>query len=218
MTRRRSTAPARTDRRALEDSAAVAACDGARSGHVRPMRDGDIGMLTFFDLANVGSVSAVMTEDLGFVEGGRVRVLGRAAGEARGCALGIGQFSATEAAEAFAMSAPVHRRRGAGAQSGKRRPERRANGRGIGTDVRALAESRLRAAERGDRGNRALGGLFRSDARELDRRVAETVHRRRVKGDGGHGGPPHCWRAKDDSDLLPPATSPAQESMRLRSR
>ncbi len=56
-------------------------------------------MLTFFDLANVGSVSAVMTEDLGYVERGRVRVLGRAAGEARGCALGIGQFSATEAAE-----------------------------------------------------------------------------------------------------------------------
>ena len=68
---------------------------------LRPMADGEIGMLTFFDLANVGSVSAVMTEDLGFVERGRVRVLGRAAGEARGCALGIGQFSATEAAEAL---------------------------------------------------------------------------------------------------------------------
>ena len=67
---------------------------------LRPMADGEIGMLTFFDLANVGSVSAVMTEDLGFVERGRVRVLGRAAGEARGCALGIGQFSATEAGEA----------------------------------------------------------------------------------------------------------------------
>src|SRR5271156_2507037 len=66
---------------------------------LRPVPDGEIGLLTFFDLANVGSVSAVMTEDLGFVEGGRVRVLGRAAGEARGCALGIGQFSAPEAAE-----------------------------------------------------------------------------------------------------------------------
>jgi hypothetical protein len=60
-----------------------------------PVADGEIGMLTFFDLANVGSVSAVMTEDLGIVEGGRVRVLGRGvAGEARGCALAIGQFSA----------------------------------------------------------------------------------------------------------------------------
>jgi Acyl-protein synthetase, LuxE len=66
---------------------------------LRAMPDGEIGLLTFFDLANVGSVSAVMTEDLGIVEGGRVRVLGRAAGEARGCALGIGQFSAHEAAE-----------------------------------------------------------------------------------------------------------------------
>jgi hypothetical protein len=66
---------------------------------MRPMADGEIGMLTFFDLANVGSVSAVITEDLGYVERGRVRVFGRAAGEARGCALGIGQFSVTEAAE-----------------------------------------------------------------------------------------------------------------------
>jgi Acyl-protein synthetase, LuxE len=68
---------------------------------LRPMPDGEIGMLTFFDLANVDSVSAVMTEDLGFVERGRVRVLGRAAGEVRGCALGIGQFSATQAGEAI---------------------------------------------------------------------------------------------------------------------
>ena len=60
-----------------------------------PVADGEIGMLTFFDLANVGSVSAVMTEDFGIVERGRVRVLGRGvAGEARGCALAIGQFSA----------------------------------------------------------------------------------------------------------------------------
>jgi hypothetical protein len=66
-----------------------------------PVADGEIGLLTFFDLANVGSVSAVMTEDLGMVERGRVRMLGRAAGgEIRGCALGIGQFSATEASGA----------------------------------------------------------------------------------------------------------------------
>jgi len=66
---------------------------------LRPVPDGEIGLLTFFDLANVGSVSAVMTEDLGWIERGRVRVLGRATGrDARGCALAIGQFSATEAA------------------------------------------------------------------------------------------------------------------------
>jgi len=68
---------------------------------LRPLADGEIGMLTFFDLANVGSVSAVMTEDLGYVEDGRVRMLGRAAGEARGCALGIGEFAAAGAAEAI---------------------------------------------------------------------------------------------------------------------
>ncbi|HEV2170984.1 MAG TPA: hypothetical protein VGR40_08555 [Candidatus Binatus sp.] len=65
---------------------------------LRPVPDGEIGMLTFFDLANVASVSAVMTEDLGWIEQGHIHVLGRAAGaEARGCALGIGQFSAVEA-------------------------------------------------------------------------------------------------------------------------
>jgi hypothetical protein len=66
---------------------------------LQPMPDGEVGLLTFFDLANVGSVSAVITEDLGSVEQGRVRVHGRAQwGEARGCALGIGQFVANEAA------------------------------------------------------------------------------------------------------------------------
>jgi hypothetical protein len=64
---------------------------------LRPIPDGEIGLLTFFDLANVGSVSAVMTEDLGCVERGRVHVIGRTAGgEARGCALAIGQFHAAE--------------------------------------------------------------------------------------------------------------------------
>jgi hypothetical protein len=60
----------------------------------RPVPEGEVGLLTFFDLANVGSVSAVMAEDLGIVEGGRVRVIGRSAmGAARGCALAIGQFA-----------------------------------------------------------------------------------------------------------------------------
>ena len=65
---------------------------------LKPMPDGEVGLLTFFDLANVGSVSAVMTEDLGWVDRGCVRVLGRTAGgEHRGCALGIRQFAAAEA-------------------------------------------------------------------------------------------------------------------------
>jgi Acyl-protein synthetase, LuxE len=59
--------------------------------------DGNPGLLRFFDLANVGSVSAILTGDLGIVQGGTVKVLGRAEdGEARGCALGIEQFAARE--------------------------------------------------------------------------------------------------------------------------
>jgi hypothetical protein len=55
--------------------------------------DSEPGLLAFFDLANVGSVSALMTEDIGIVNGDRVRLLGRAAAsEARGCALSIGEF------------------------------------------------------------------------------------------------------------------------------
>jgi hypothetical protein len=77
---------------------------------MRPMPDDEIGLLTFFDLANVDSVSAVMTEDFGWVERGRVRVLGRAAaGEARGCALGIAQFSASEAVRRIGAMAEARR-------------------------------------------------------------------------------------------------------------
>ena len=59
--------------------------------------DGRPGLLRFFDLANVGSVSAILTGDLGVIEDGAVTVLGRAEdGEVRGCALGIEQFAAKE--------------------------------------------------------------------------------------------------------------------------
>jgi hypothetical protein len=51
-----------------------------------PLEDGQQGVLAFFDLANLGSVSAVLTQDIGSVEGGRVRLRGRAQGaEERGC-------------------------------------------------------------------------------------------------------------------------------------
>jgi hypothetical protein len=64
---------------------------------LKPVPDGRPGLLRFFDLANVGSVSAILTGDLGVIEDGAVRVLGRAEdGEARGCALGIEQFAAKE--------------------------------------------------------------------------------------------------------------------------
>ncbi|HVA40569.1 MAG TPA: hypothetical protein VNF49_07875 [Candidatus Binataceae bacterium] len=72
----------------------VAAVDPAG---LRRVADGTPGLLRFFDLANVGSVSAILTGDVGVVEEGTVRVLGRAeGGEARGCALGIEQFAARE--------------------------------------------------------------------------------------------------------------------------
>jgi hypothetical protein len=60
---------------------------------------GEIGVLRFLDLANVGSVSAILTEDFGAVNesGDRVRLLGRAGvSEPRGCALAIQQFEDAE--------------------------------------------------------------------------------------------------------------------------
>ena len=53
---------------------------------LRPVPDGTDGILAFFDLANLGSVCHVLTEDVGRVEGGRLRLRGRAPGaEPRGC-------------------------------------------------------------------------------------------------------------------------------------
>jgi len=61
---------------------------------LRPLAAGETGLLSFFDLANAGSVSALLTEDLGCVGiGGEVRFFGRLLGaDPRGCALGIDQF------------------------------------------------------------------------------------------------------------------------------
>jgi len=62
---------------------------------MRPVADGTPGLLGFIDLANVGSVSAIVTEDLGMVEDGAVQIFGRAiAGGPRGCALSIAEFQA----------------------------------------------------------------------------------------------------------------------------
>jgi hypothetical protein len=48
--------------------------------------EGEEGILAFFDLANLGSLCHVLTEDIGSVEDGRLRLRGRAAGsEPRGC-------------------------------------------------------------------------------------------------------------------------------------
>lgn len=52
------------------------------------VEDGQTGLLAFFDLANLGSLCHVLTEDLGVREGDAFRLLGRASGaELRGCSL-----------------------------------------------------------------------------------------------------------------------------------
>ena len=73
---------------------------------MRRLPEGETGLLGFIDLANVHSVSAVLTEDVGMVFGNRVRMLGRArAGGARGCALSIDQFARLGARAAAPRSA-----------------------------------------------------------------------------------------------------------------
>jgi hypothetical protein len=63
---------------------------------LRPVADGAIGVMAFFDLANAGSVSMILTEDLGVVRDGAVRILGRfATADPRGCALAIEEFART---------------------------------------------------------------------------------------------------------------------------
>lgn len=62
-----------------------------------PVPDGAPGLLAFYDLANLGSVSHVLTEDLGTVDPDGVRLKGRSRGaEPRGCSLAMeGLLSAT---------------------------------------------------------------------------------------------------------------------------
>ena len=51
-----------------------------------PVQEGEDGILAFFDLANVGSVSHILTEDVGSIRDGTVRLRGRLEGaEPRGC-------------------------------------------------------------------------------------------------------------------------------------
>ena len=62
---------------------------------LEPVPDGEVGVLRHWDLANLHSVMAIQTADLGFVAPEGIRVLGRAQGaEARGCSLAMDQFLA----------------------------------------------------------------------------------------------------------------------------
>lgn len=60
---------------------------------LEPLPEGEGGVLRHWDLANLHSVMAVQTADLGVVAGEGFRVLGRARGaEARGCSLAMDQL------------------------------------------------------------------------------------------------------------------------------
>jgi hypothetical protein len=57
---------------------------------LRPLPHGEVGVLRHVDLANLHSVTAIQTADLGVTSPGGFRVLGRARGaEARGCSLAM---------------------------------------------------------------------------------------------------------------------------------
>ena len=79
----------------------VRALDPVTLEEVEP---GQEGLLSYFDLANAGSVCHVLTEDVGSVLRGRVRLTGRAAGaEPRGCSVAMDELmSAARAAQAIA--------------------------------------------------------------------------------------------------------------------
>ncbi|WP_017727918.1 LuxE/PaaK family acyltransferase [Halalkalibacterium ligniniphilum] len=57
---------------------------------------GEQGILVHYDLANLNSVMAILTEDVGIAEGEGFHLLGRASGaEAKGCSLAVEQFLAS---------------------------------------------------------------------------------------------------------------------------
>ena len=67
---------------------------------LEPLPDGERGLVAHFDLANVGSVAAVLTEDVGFADAGGLKLLRRAPGaEPRGCSVAMDELlSAAEEA------------------------------------------------------------------------------------------------------------------------
>ncbi|HSR42653.1 MAG TPA: hypothetical protein VLL48_10785, partial [Longimicrobiales bacterium] len=62
-------------------------------GDLGELPPGEPGLLCHVDLANAGSVAAVLTEDMGVAVADGFRVLGRAAGaEPRGCSLAMDEL------------------------------------------------------------------------------------------------------------------------------
>ncbi len=63
---------------------------------LEPQPQGKVGVLAHLDLANLGSVAAILTEDLGLHVPGGFRLVGRAHGsEPRGCSLAMEDFLAS---------------------------------------------------------------------------------------------------------------------------
>jgi hypothetical protein len=59
-----------------------------------PVEPGETGLLCHFDLANAGTVMAVLSEDLGRPAGDGFEIIGRARGaEARGCSLALDEWA-----------------------------------------------------------------------------------------------------------------------------
>jgi hypothetical protein len=66
-------------------------------GTLEPLPPDTTGLLCHFDLANAGTVMAVLTEDLGKAVGDGFELLGRVPGaEVRGCSLSIAQWQAAQ--------------------------------------------------------------------------------------------------------------------------
>ena len=107
-----------------------------------PLKAGQTGLLSFFDLANAGSVSALLTEDLGSVAAdGTVRIFGRVlASDPRGCALGIEQFAQPDLGTAKPLSMALPRDQTWGAQTGDRTVQAIVK---IAADLRGLAARRV---------------------------------------------------------------------------
>jgi len=62
---------------------------------LEPVPEGEVGILAHVDLANLGSVSPILTEDLGRLVPGGFRLQGRSPGaEPRGCSLAMEDFLA----------------------------------------------------------------------------------------------------------------------------
>lgn len=66
---------------------------------LEPVPDGETGLLCHFDLANLHSVMAILTDDLGVRQGDGFEILGRAArAEPRGCSLAVEELPFVQAA------------------------------------------------------------------------------------------------------------------------